>query len=89
MGVLQLEVLQYRLEHEYNAKCRYQPIEMHKACWVSSDDPDVLAEFRRKREASCALDRHGRLVFLAHSAWAIKLAQDDFPRIQFHYSSEF
>ncbi|HPH02935.1 MAG TPA: peptide chain release factor 3 [Spirochaetota bacterium] len=89
VGVLQLEVLQYRLEHEYNAKCRYQPIEMHKACWVSSEDPAVLAEFRAKREASCALDRHGRLVFLAHSAWAIKLAQDDFPRVQFHYSSEF
>jgi peptide chain release factor 3 len=89
VGVLQLEVLQYRLEHEYNSQCRYQPIEMHKACWVSSEDPSVLAEFRRKREASCALDRHGRLVFLAHSAWAIKLAQDDFPLITFHYSSEF
>jgi peptide chain release factor 3 len=89
VGVLQLEVLQYRLEHEYNAKCRYQHLDMHKACWVSSADPAVLAEFRQKRETACALDRKGRLVFLAPSSWAIKLAQEDFPAISFYYSSEF
>jgi peptide chain release factor 3 len=89
VGVLQLEVLQYRLEHEYNAKCRYLHIDMHKACWVSSAEPAALAEFRQKREASCTLDREGRLVFLAPSPWAIKLAQEDHPKIDFHYSSEF
>ena len=39
VGQLQFEVIQYRLEHEYNAKCRWDPVHLHKACWVESDDP--------------------------------------------------
>ncbi|MBQ2224782.1 MAG: peptide chain release factor 3, partial [Prevotella sp.] len=39
VGQLQFEVIQYRLEHEYNAKCRWEPVHLHKACWVESDDP--------------------------------------------------
>ncbi len=33
VGALQYEVIQYRLEHEYGAKCTYEPLSMHKACW--------------------------------------------------------
>ena len=34
VGALQFEVIQYRLEHEYGAKCRYEPIQIYKACWI-------------------------------------------------------
>lgn len=33
VGQLQFEVIQYRLENEYNAKCRWEPISLYKACW--------------------------------------------------------
>ena len=38
VGALQFEVIQYRLEHEYGAKCRWEPISIYKACWIESDD---------------------------------------------------
>jgi len=34
VGALQFEVIQYRLEHEYGAKCTYENLNVHKACWV-------------------------------------------------------
>ena len=38
VGALQYEVIQYRLEHEYGAKCTYEPIGIHKACWIEADE---------------------------------------------------
>ena len=49
VGQLQFEVIQHRLESEYNAKCRYEPVSLHKACWVHSDDPKAMQEFLEKR----------------------------------------
>ena len=34
VGALQFEVIQYRLEHEYNAKCSYENLNVYKACWI-------------------------------------------------------
>ena len=34
VGALQFEVIQYRLEHEYGAKCSYENLNIFKACWV-------------------------------------------------------
>ena len=39
VGALQYEVIQYRLEHEYGAKCSYENFPVHKACWVKPNDP--------------------------------------------------
>jgi len=47
VGALQYEVIQYRLEHEYGAKCSYENLPVHKACWVEPEDPknDEFKEF--------------------------------------------
>jgi len=36
-----------------------------------------------------ALDKDGKPVFLAESAWMLKMAQENFPEMEFHYKSEF
>ncbi|MEO1515530.1 MAG: peptide chain release factor 3 [Bacteroidota bacterium] len=89
VGSLQFDVLQYRLEHEYGASCQYEPVNLHKACWVSCEDDEKLKEFRKKRNRDMAVDKEGQLVFLAESAWQLKMAQENFPDIQFHFTSEF
>ena len=43
VGQLQFEVIQYRLENEYNAKCRWEPVHLHKACWIEADDAQDIA----------------------------------------------
>ncbi|MGF1533371.1 MAG: peptide chain release factor 3 [Bernardetiaceae bacterium] len=89
VGALQFEVIQYRLEHEYNAKCRYETIQLHKACWVRSDDPRQLADFKERKSRYMATDKHGNNVFLANSDFAITQAQEQFPKVSFYFTSDF
>lgn len=88
VGSLQFEVIQHRLLHEYNASCRYEPVAVHKACWIAGEEKDIK-DFRKKKARSMAFDKEGRHVFLADSPFALQLAQQDFPNLQFHFKSEF
>ncbi|MBR6262168.1 MAG: peptide chain release factor 3 [Prevotella sp.] len=89
VGQLQFEVIQYRLENEYNAKCRWEPVHLHKACWIESDDEQELENFKRRKYQYMAKDREGRDVFLADSGYVLSMAQEDFKHIKFHFTSEF
>ena len=89
VGQLQFEVIQYRLLHEYGAQCRWEPISLYKACWIESDDADALEAFKKRKHQFMAVDRDGRDVFLADSNYVLQMAQTDFPKIRFHFTSEF
>lgn len=89
VGQLQFEVIQYRLLHEYGAQCRWEPISLHKACWIESDDPAALESFKKRKHQFMAIDKEGRDVFLADSGYVLQMARNDFPEIRFHTSSEF
>ena len=89
VGQLQFEVIQYRLENEYNAKCRWEPIHLYKACWIESDNDQELENFKKRKYQYMAKDREGRDVFLADSGYVLQMAQEDFKNIRFHFTSEF
>ncbi|KUL06089.1 MAG: Peptide chain release factor 3, partial [Proteiniphilum sp. 51_7] len=89
VGQLQFEVIQYRLLHEYGAQCRWEPINLYKACWIESDDAVQLADFKKRKFQYMAYDREGRDVFLAESNYILMMAQQDFKNIRFHFNSEF
>ena len=89
VGQLQFEVIQYRLQNEYNAKCRWEPIHLYKACWIESDDEQELENFKKRKYQYMAKDREGRDVFLADSSYVLSMAQQDFKHIKFHFTSEF
>ncbi len=89
VGALQYEVIQYRLEHEYNAKCSYENFPAYKACWIESSDAGQLEEFKRLKQRYLAEDKFGKLVFLADSAFGLQMAKDKFDKITFHMKSEF
>jgi peptide chain release factor 3 len=89
VGQLQFEVIQYRLLHEYGAQCRWEPISLYKACWIESDDAEQLAAFKKRKFQFMAKDKDGRDVFLADSGYVLQMAQSDFPKIRFHFTSEF
>ena len=89
VGQLQFEVIQYRLLHEYGAQCRWEPLSMFKACWIESDDAEALAAFKKRKYQFMATDREGRDVFMADSNYVLQMAQNDFPKIRFHFTSEF
>ncbi len=89
VGQLQFEVIQYRLENEYNAKCRWEPVSLYKACWIESDDEAQLEAFKKRKYQYMARDIEGRDVFLADSNYVLQMAQQDFEHIRFHFTSEF
>ena len=89
VGQLQFEVIQYRLENEYNAKCRWEPVHLYKACWIESDDEAELENFKKRKYQYMAKDKEGRDVFLADSGYVLSMAQEDFKHIKFHFTSEF
>jgi peptide chain release factor 3 len=96
VGALQFEVIQYRLDHEYGAKCTYENLNVHKACWVepinnSSIDAtnDEFNEFKRVKQRYLAKDKKGQMVFLADSAFTVQMTQEKYPSVKLHFVSEF
>ncbi len=91
VGALQYEVIQYRLEHEYGAKCSYENFPAHKACWVKPDDAknEEFAEFKRVKQKFLGKDKHGQLVFLADSEFSIQMTQQKYPSVKLFFTSDF
>ncbi|UII76596.1 peptide chain release factor 3 [Flagellimonas sp. HMM57] len=91
VGALQYEVIQYRLEHEYGAKCTYENFPVHKACWVEAENPsnDEFKEFKRVKQKFLATDKQGQLVFLADSQFSLQMTQQKYPTVKLHFTSEF
>ncbi|WP_340202796.1 peptide chain release factor 3 [Ascidiimonas sp. W6] len=91
VGALQYEVIQYRLEHEYGAKCTYENFPVHKACWVDPEDPknEEFSEFKRVKQKFLAKDKQEQLVFLADSHFSLEMTKQKYPTIKFHLTSEY
>ena len=89
VGMLQFDVIQYRLEHEYGAKCRYEPLRLYKACWIKSENVAQLADFMKRKHTHMAIDKHERNVYLADTEFALQSAQENFKDIEFYFTSEF
>jgi len=90
VGALQFEVIQYRLEHEYTAKCTFENFNVHKACWISCEDEENknFLDFLQVKQKFLAKDKQGQLVYLADSAFSLQMAQQKYPEITFHFTSE-
>jgi peptide chain release factor 3 len=89
VGALQFEVIQHRLKHEYGASCDFVSMNLYKACWISSKDKKKLAEFIKSKHRYIAQDKDGKLVFMAETRAWLQMVQDNFPDIDFHFTSEF
>jgi peptide chain release factor 3 len=91
VGALQFEVIQYRLEHEYGAKCSYENLNIFKACWVEtvSKKNKEFIDFKKLKNKFLAMDKNKQLVFLSDSSFSLEMTKQKFPTLKFHYKSEF
>ena len=91
VGALQYEVIQYRLKHEYGAKCSYENLNVHKAAWVEPENEksQEFEDFKRVKQRFLAKDKQGQLVFLADSKFSLQMTEQKYPSIKFHLTSEF
>ena len=84
VGQLQLEVVQHRLEHEYDVKVRLEPMACEYCRWVTKDDGtpltnDELLQFDRLRVGIPAVDVRGRFVVLFAGDWQWNSAKRELP----------
>ncbi|MFN4122042.1 MAG: peptide chain release factor 3 [Flavobacteriales bacterium] len=89
VGELQFEVIQYRLLNEYSASCKFVPLNIYKACWITYDDKKDWDEFTKFRQHQIAYDKDQNPVFMAESQWMLNTLIQDYPKLHFHFNSEF
>lgn len=88
VGQLQLEVLQSRINSEYNVPISFEAINFELARWITSDDKTELARFISTQKLEMAEDKYGDPVYLAQSQWWLGRAQRDYPKLVFHTTKE-
>ncbi len=88
VGILQFDVVAYRLKDEYGVECSYDPVNVNAARWVECDDEKKLDEFRKKNEQNLALDSSGSLTYLAPSRVNLDLTIERWPDVTFRDTRE-
>lgn len=83
IGVLQFDVVVYRLQHEYNVDCTYEAVNISTARWISCDDEKMLLGFKQKATEYLALDSSDGLIYLAPTRINLALAEERWPKIKF------
>jgi peptide chain release factor 3 len=88
VGLLQFDVVAYRLKHEYNVDCVYETVSVATARWVYCDDNKKLEEFKVKAHDNLALDGSDNLTYLAPTRVNLNLTMERWPTIEFRTTRE-
>ncbi|MDP1539127.1 MAG: peptide chain release factor 3 [Moraxellaceae bacterium] len=88
VGVLQFDVVAFRLKEEYKVECVYEPVNVATVRWVHCDDERKLAEFKKKAHDQLSLDGGGYLTYLAPSRVNLQIMQERYPEVVFSPTRE-
>ena len=88
VGVLQFEVVMFRLKDEYKVECLYETVSVQTARWVECDDAKMLEELIRKANDNLAIDGGGLLTYLAPTRVNLSLTEERWPEVQFRATRE-
>lgn len=88
VGMLQFDVVAYRLKHEYNVDCVYESVSVATARWVYCDDAKMLEDFKKKAFDNLALDGSDNLTYLAPTRVNLNLTMERWPGVEFRTTRE-
>lgn len=88
VGMLQFEVVAYRLKDEYKVEAIYENVNVNTVRWVTSDDPKKFEEFQRKCADNLAIDGGGHLSYLAPTRVNLSLSEERHPDVMFRATRE-
>ncbi len=88
VGVLQFDVVAFRLKNEYGVDCGFENVNVQTARWVTCEDERKLDEFRKKASENLAMDSAGSLTYIAPTRVNLELTQERWPEIEFHATRE-
>jgi peptide chain release factor 3 len=83
VGILQFDVLQYRLENEYGATSRLEPMSWRVIRWVAPEDcaHEALRDGKLLMGCRTATDSSGRTIILFNTEWELKYFTEKNPSI--------
>ncbi len=88
VGMLQFDVVAWRLADEYGVDCKYEPVGVASARWVTCADERKLDEFTVRVEGHLARDGGGALAYLAPTQVNLRLTMERWPDVTFHETRE-
>jgi peptide chain release factor 3 len=88
VGMLQFDVVAWRLRHEYGVECLFEAVQVQTARWVSTDKPAELEKFVAHSANNLATDGAGQLAYLAPTRVNLQLAEERWPEIRFRATRE-
>ncbi len=83
VGVLQFDVIKFRLEEEYGARCRLEQSPIFGVRWIEGDAV-AIAEFRAEHIFDMATDKRGHLVYLAPNEYRLATIEKNHSKLVFH-----
>ncbi len=87
VGLLQFDVVAWRLRHEYGVQCRFETVNVATARWVEGP-PAELERFRNRHPEHLALDHAGALAYLAPTRVNLELTVERWPGLDFRATRE-
>jgi len=88
VGMLQFDVVAFRLQDEYGVQASWDNVNVYTARWVYGSDAKKLEEFRAKAYEHLALDHSGALVYLAPTRVNLQLTLERWPDLVFRETRE-
>ena len=88
VGVLQFEVVAFRLKDEYKVEAIYEPVNVYTARWVKAGDAKELENFKRKCADNLSIDGGGHLTYLAPTRVNLSLTEERYPEVRFFATRE-
>jgi len=83
VGILQFDVVAWRLKNEYNVDCHFEPVQVATARWVECSDAKILEDFKRKAFDNLALDGADDLAYIAPTRVNLQIIQERWPQVKF------
>lgn len=80
VGVLQFDVLLFRLRNEYNVDCALDILPYKHARWTNVSDTEI-AEAKEKTDATVVRDMQGNTLFLFRNDFNISYFQETCPKV--------
>ncbi len=90
VGRLQFDIVQARLDSEYNTAARFEPLPFTAARWVTDEHgktPDNIDRFNREGISKVYHDTDGLPIILFRDEWSMKYAIRTYDELVFHQAS--
>jgi peptide chain release factor 3 len=88
VGILQFDVVQYRIQHEYGVRVNFTRLPYGAARWIFCDDAKALEEFTRAQAHVMCLDQHEQKAILLEDLWRLKFLKERFPKVTYSATSD-